>query len=276
MPLPALHVGDTGPAVEHWQAFLRGAGFHVTITSVFDVITESSTRQFQAANGLVADAIVGGRTYAVAMAQGFPLVSVPGDDIPPRPENLVFIGHDRRTEVFGTFNWRPIPTPGNPELIEIMPETPRGVSNWVKANVVTVEVPALLQLGLHRTGHVQINKRVAASFLAIWDDWAQYKLLSRIKSWDGSFATRFTRGHSYLSMHCYAAAFDLNADFNLLGAVPALMGEPGCNRELVEAANKHGWFWGGHFHHPDGMHFEATEAALDGTPLPVIPEVRRV
>ena len=40
------------------------------------------------------------------------------------------------------------------------------------------------------------------------------------------------------------------------GEVPAQVGERGCIRELVEIANAHGWFWGGHFSRQDAMHFE--------------------
>lgn len=277
MALPVLHSGDTGPAVAAWQYFLRGTGFQLHVTNTFDVETDANTRTFQAANGLVADGVVGNRTYAVAMTQGFAGTEPPSDDVPPRPENLQPILTDRRSEVFGTFEWQPTPTPGNPELIQILPEIPRQPPNWIKANVVSVEVPWLKETGLHRTGEVQINKRLAKSFLALWDDWQSAQLLSRIKHWDGAFATRCVRGHTYLSMHCYAAAFDMNTEFNPLGTIPVSIGELGCVRELVAAANARGWFWGGHFHgRLDGGHFEATEAALDGTPLPVLPKVRRV
>jgi hypothetical protein len=40
--------------------------------------------------------------------------------------------------------------------------------------------------------------------------------------------------------------------------MPALKGELGSVRELVPLANRHGFYWGGHFRgRPDGMHFEA-------------------
>lgn len=242
--------------------FLRGQGLEANTNGQFDLATEAATRAFQAAHGLKADAIVGGRTYAAAMRLGFPLVAVPGDDFPPKPENLKQLRGEARVTAFGTFPYRLTPRPGNPEHITLTPEQPRSVPKWIKENVAAVEIPYLRTQGLHRTGIVHIHKRAVESFNDLWAEWERLKLLSRIVSWDGSFATRLTRGGTQLSMHCYAAGFDINRKANAFGATPALIEEPGCVRELVEPANARGWFWGGHFGNPDGMHFEATEAAL--------------
>ncbi len=60
-----------------------------------------------------------------------------------------------------------------------------------------------------------------------------------------------------LSNHAYGTAFDINAAQNGLGVEPAAIGKRGCVRELVPLANRHGFFWGGHFSkRKDGMHFE--------------------
>jgi hypothetical protein len=60
-----------------------------------------------------------------------------------------------------------------------------------------------------------------------------------------------------LSNHAFGGAFDINDQWNGLGETPALVGARGCVRELVEIANRFGFFWGGHYsHRPDGMHFE--------------------
>lgn len=55
----------------------------------------------------------------------------------------------------------------------------------------------------------------------------------------------------------WATAFDVNVAWNGLGRQPALVGETGSVRELVQLANEHGFFWGGHYSgRLDGMHFE--------------------
>jgi hypothetical protein len=93
---------------------------------------------------------------------------------------------------------------------------------------------------------------------ALWEDWERADLLDRILSYDGSFVPRFIRGSAtQLSNHAFGSAFDINADENRLGTRPPLAGARGSTRELVPLANKHGFYWGGHFStRPDGMHFE--------------------
>jgi len=83
-------------------------------------------------------------------------------------------------------------------------------------------------------------------------------LLSKIFTWDGSFVPRFQRGSTTkLSNHAFGSAFDINAAFNPLGALPPLIEQKGSVRELVEIANANGFYWGGHFDsRKDGMHFE--------------------
>jgi hypothetical protein len=53
---------------------------------------------------------------------------------------------------------------------------------------------------------------------------------------------------------------DINVAWNGLGRQPAFVGQKGSVRELVPAAEKHGFYWGGFFaSRPDGMHFEAAK-----------------
>jgi hypothetical protein len=78
-----------------------------------------------------------------------------------------------------------------------------------------------------------------------------------VLTWDGSFVPRFIRGsRTTLSNHAFGTAFDINCGYNRLGTIPALLGNKGYVRELVELANEHGFYWGGHFASPrsDGMH----------------------
>jgi hypothetical protein len=73
---------------------------------------------------------------------------------------------------------------------------------------------------------------------------------------------RFVRGRAaqgILSNHAFGSAFDINYDWNKLGAVPALAGQKGSVRELVSIAQENGFYWGGHFERLDGMHFEVAK-----------------
>jgi hypothetical protein len=99
---------------------------------------------------------------------------------------------------------------------------------------------------------------VVPHFEALLEDWDRQGLLGLILTWDGDYYPRFIRGsRTNLSNHSYGSAFDINREYNRLGATPALAGERGSVRELVQLANKHGFYWGGHYNHrKDGMHFE--------------------
>ena len=97
-------------------------------------------------------------------------------------------------------------------------------------------------------------------------------LLHLVRAFDGLYSPRYKRdqspsnsGHGQkrsvevaaLSNHSFGSAFDINADDNAFGTRPALCPERGCVRELVQAANELGFYWGGHFSGTkDGMHFE--------------------
>ena len=88
-------------------------------------------------------------------------------------------------------------------------------------------------------------------------EWEKAGLLDRIISFGGGFEPRFVRGSTTtLSNHSFGSAFDINVAWNERGHRPALVGEKGSVRELVPIAHKWGFWWGGHFSTPDGMHFE--------------------
>ncbi|NJM69747.1 MAG: peptidoglycan-binding protein [Scytonema sp. RU_4_4] len=63
--LPTLRFGDTGSSVRALQRLLVSNGYFVQTDGVFGALTESAVRAFQSSRGLVADGIVGPRTWAV-------------------------------------------------------------------------------------------------------------------------------------------------------------------------------------------------------------------
>jgi hypothetical protein len=86
--------------------------------------------------------------------------------------------------------------------------------------------------------------------------WEKAGVADRIDTWNGSAVYRKTRGGQRLSSHAFGIAFDINAATNPFGVIPSSPGKAGCVYELVKIANAEGWYWGGHFSKPDGMHFE--------------------
>lgn len=61
--LPTLRFGDTGSSVRVLQRLLRSNGYPVNVDGSFGALTESAVRAFQSRRGLVADGVVGPRTW---------------------------------------------------------------------------------------------------------------------------------------------------------------------------------------------------------------------
>ncbi len=249
-----LRKGSKGPDVKRWQEFLRGQDYKLVADGDFGPKTVAITRSFQAKHKLVADAVVGGRTWGVALGLDFPAVE-PADAWPPKPK-LKPITSAERARLFGRFRFESEPTANNPEAIKIL-------GSWRREQIVRVHVPQLMTQGLKRNGNVYVHRRISENFLALWQAWDDVDLLEEVLTWNGSFVPRFQRGsRTRLSNHSWGTAFDINARYNRMGAHPAMRGDEGSVRELVRLANDHGFYWGGHFRRKDGMHFEATKKAI--------------
>ncbi len=109
-------------------------------------------------------------------------------------------------------------------------------------------------------GNVIIHNKIARQFKMLWHAWEKAGVLTQVVSWGGSYASRKVRGSwFYLSSHTYGIAFDINYQENPFGETPAQKGEHGCVYDLVPIALEHGFYWGGHFCQPDGMHFEVAK-----------------
>ena len=249
-----LRFGSTGPDVRKWQTFLTGQNFLQTpINGVFDEATREASKAFQRSKGLEPDGIVGDKTVGAAMIIGFGLLQDSNDDKnsanwPPKPNFSPLVSNAERADVFGKFSFKSAPLPGNPEHIEV-------TDNWARDNIVTANVPQLM--AVKGSAKVAFHKKAKNQLEKLWKDWETADLLHLVLTWDGSYNPRFVRGSkTNLSNHAFGSAFDINFEWNKLGAVPALVGRKGSVRELVEIANKNGFYWGGHFTRLDGMHFE--------------------
>jgi hypothetical protein len=249
-----LRVGDQGEDVRLWQMFLTGQDCPCgTVDGDFGAKTLGATRAFQSAHKLADTGVVDNDTVACAATFGFQIVenddaAYSGPNWPPAPTDLHPLGQAGREALFGKFNVVPAGLPGNLEAIKID-------SKWYNENIEHVLLPTM---GGRTNYRVEFHKAGAARLRALFDEWAQDGLLDRVRTWDGSYAPRFIRGSkTVLSAHAWGSAFDINARWNPLGCIPALMGKLGCVRELVARANELGFYWGGHFPgRKDGMHFE--------------------
>lgn len=64
MDHPTLRKGDRGDAVKQWQAFLNANDYRCgVVDGIFGTNTEKAVKQYQAAHGLVADGIIGPKTW---------------------------------------------------------------------------------------------------------------------------------------------------------------------------------------------------------------------
>jgi hypothetical protein len=160
----------------------------------------------------------------------------------------------RRAEVFGAFEWKAEPLVGTPDRIVIK-------DSWERDNLVRLEIPQLQGLAL--ASPIRFHRRGVTQLLAFFIDVEAEGLLSRIRTWNGSFVPRFKRGRAAfggladLSNHAWGMAFDINAQWNRVGAPPAAIGQTGSVAELVPIAHRHGFVWGGSFvGRPEGAHFE--------------------
>lgn len=261
--LQPLKVGSKGPLVLQWETFLRGLDLlnDREVDSEYTESTLEATRTFQAKFGggrLTPDGKAGNQTIGFAMSQfGFELI--PTDDkYPALPAGFKPLDSVTRATVLGVIQFRPQPTPDNPEGIKV-------TNNWQAENLGSVVVPQLKGVyGAPASGKIFFHKKAIPQLQAMFAAWEKAGLTKKILSWGGSWNPRFIRGsRSVLSNHAWASAFDINVPWNGLGRRPALVGEMGSVRELVPIAAEHGFYWGGWFGSSggssgrlDGMHFE--------------------
>lgn len=252
-----IKIGDQNDDVLMWQYFLVGRGFfHGESNGLFDDELKAATVAFQLKYGLEPDGIAGNKTIGMAMTMGFAVLDDRDSGLlsanwPPKPKFKPLMTNEQRATLFGSFSYQHKPVSGNPENIEV-------TDNWAKKNIVLVQISQLIPI--KGSNKVYFHQKGAEQLVKLWNEWEKYALLHKVLTWEGSYMPRFVRGsRSVLSNHAFGTAFDINAAWNQLGSLPALVGRKGSVRELVTIANDNGFFWGGHFTRNDGMHFELTQ-----------------
>ena len=245
-----IREGAVGNVVSAWQRFLNSMVHgerQLAVDGIFGSGTLNSTRAYQRSRSLADDGVVGFRTLAAAVADGF--------SVAERTAFTVPMSAEQRARSFGAPNVEPFPAPGDPERVKLDPA-------WVKRSIVSTVVPGLASstsiAGAPKGGIVSCHILAAPRLIELFVRWSHDGLLDRILSWDGMWVPRFIRGSRVtLSNHALGTAFDINARWNSLGTLGAPAGAVGSVRELVASANELGWFWGGNFaSRPDPMHFE--------------------
>jgi hypothetical protein len=167
---------------------------------------------------------------------------------PPKPDQLTYLSQSEAQKIYGPIEYKP---KGSGDSIII-------TNNFERDNIITITIPQLAKIQHPRSTQQRCHKLAARQIIALWQEWENLGLLSRIITFNGLYNPRFIRGSkTTLSNHAFGVAFDINTKYNGLYQTPPAVGEKGSLRELVPSALKWGFFWGGHYkNRKDGMHFE--------------------
>lgn len=244
-----------GNDVDIWESFLFSEGLLSHRTGTFSPFVTEATIKFQKIKNLSPDGIVGRFTLAAAMSEGLSVDMYDDSEIeytsswPLRPD-FRSPTVEENYEQFGRIITRPKDNLGNVEI----------VSRDDKYRIVKLEIPSKYrQQAPCLPSAVLVHALVEQPLLGLFEEWYDASLLHLIKTWGGTLAVRYKRGSTMsLSDHAWGSALDFNVQWNLMGRVPALRGKTGSVRELIPIANRRGWFWGGHYSNPDGMHLAYT------------------
>ena len=123
-------------------------------------------------------------------------------------------------------------------------------AKWLKVYTV----PQALLPNFHYQGamvkHISMHEAMLPAFTQAIQNAIDRGLQSCIKSFDGCWMVRNTRGSAELSVHCWGLAIDFNASTNQLGSKGDI------DPRLVQCFKDVGFIWGGDFHRLDPMHFQ--------------------
>jgi hypothetical protein len=119
-------------------------------------------------------------------------------------------------------------------------------------HMVVLNVPSDLLIGTVPR-RIYCNRDLVMPLLQAFTNLRDRGLSDELKTWDGCFNIRNKRTGSTLSLHSWGLGVDANAAWNRLGKPPTL------SPEFVKCWTDAGFDWGGHWKHPDGMHFQLAE-----------------
>jgi len=183
-------------------------------------------------------------------------VAISSGIFPSVPTKLVSPSHKWRASTFGNF--------------EFERDGDKFCDDWETKNIGKAQTPQLSHVGY---SSMRFHKDAADRLVKLLQSWERAKLLHLILTCAGAFVPWYMGGKApkageaedatKLSNHSWGTAFDINATWNGLNRIPAILPAIGCVRELANMAESCGFYWGGHYKpdrngntRQDGMHFE--------------------
>jgi hypothetical protein len=201
---------------------------------------------WQEQGALAVDGVVGPKSWArlkIALAPPSSLTGVTPLDAPPVPSGFA--------EVIAAF--------GDPRPF-ISPDgsiTPDSEARWQRQTLAKGVLPFAIPLNRANPGGPMkttfyAHRTLVGVFEGVFQEILRLGLQAYVLSWGGIYNFRPIRGTAtQLSLHCFGAALDLNAETNGLGTSGDM------NPGVVEVFEHFGFFWGGNFRgRPDPMHFQ--------------------
>lgn len=263
--MPLLPGAPDGPAVQAWRRILNthasAMKYGRTVLpkkGSFDSEVERWTRQFQSDAYLArVDGVVGPVTWGAAL-QRYPDQAA---SVAVQPA-----ASSATPATSGPEQTRQRLTPAE--------KTKRFGEPRDEKRLTKVLVPELVGIpGAPDSGIVLFNKAAETLLRDLFVAWRAEGLLPWVLSFNGAYQPRRRRPKAGAppepseerpwSDHALGTAFDINADWNLVGYPPAAMGERGSVLRLVETAQRCGFWWGGFDpERPDGSHFEVGGALI--------------
>jgi hypothetical protein len=279
MPFLLSRGGRNIPAeVQRWQYFLLKHDFKQVgaIDGRFGAKCELATKYFQTQQGIKVTGSLDGTTLNAAQKLGYTVLPNDyykvraGTDWPDKPQGVKSPSNKWRNDTFHCFEFTQLARKyrDSKESIVLGGSCDGKVKDWTKEYIEEISIPQL-RFAKAYPGYVLCHKLASDYFRALFEAWEQADLLHLILYYDGCFVPRYKRHQApgdaaqparkssdvdQLSNHSFGSAMDMNFVQNQFPATPALCGEVGSTRELVEAAAKLGFYWGGFF--LDGNHFE--------------------
>jgi len=161
----------------------------------------------------------------------------------PKPDQLI--------EYYGNpdINGDGLPDPiwERDNIVRIAPPYPMVLAWDTRRDVSRIAVHKKCEKSLRR-----ILTKIAEEFSA------QERAYHQLDRFGGCYNFRLMRGSNRLSVHSYGAAIDLAPELNGLG-VKYKPNSRMMPMKVIRIFESEGWGWGGEWHRPDAMHFEAVE-----------------
>jgi len=115
--------------------------------------------------------------------------------------------------------------------------------------MVLWDVPSNLEIGMVPK-KLYCNRLMIEPLTKAFQNLIDRGLINQLKTWDGCFNIRKTKGGSTYSLHSWGVAIDVNAAWNGYNKAPTM------SAEFVSCFVDAGFHWGGEWKTPDGMHFQ--------------------